>query len=192
MAAIKKVEKAEIIKGAFNILEEFGIEGLNARSLAKVLGCSTKPIYFQFENMEALKGELKTLAEQKYIEITNICRGKYDNDYISYGMAYVTFAREEKHLFRYLYLSGREDKTRLQIDDANYDDIIGAIKIRYSISEQQAKALHFDMAIYSYGLAVMVNTGFIELDDNEILKRLTVQGVSLKEYYVKNRAVQID
>lgn len=189
MAAIKKVEKSEIIKTAFEILRGRGIEELNARSLAKALGCSTKPIYFQFENMDELKGELKGLAEQKYVEITTAAKGKYDNDYISHGMAYVTFARDEKHLFRYLYLNGREEKTKKVIDDANYDEIIAAITARYHIDESIAKDFHFDMAIYSYGLAVMVNTGFIELEDNEISKRLTVQGLSLKEYYVNHRAM---
>lgn len=184
MAAIKKIEKKEIIKAAFEVLRGRGVGELNARGLAKTLGCSTKPIYFQFQNMEELKGELKALAEQKYIEITTLSKGKYDNDYISHGMAYVIFARDEKHLFRYLYLNGRDDKTKKVIDDANYDDIIQAIMARYHINESLAKDFHFDMAIFSYGLAVMVNTGFIELSDSEIAKRLMVQGLSLKEYYV--------
>lgn len=186
MAAVQKVDKQNIIKAAFEILRLQGFEQVSVRNVAKRLNCSTKPIYFQFENMAELKGELKKLAEEKYIEITSESKGKYRNDYISHGIAYIIFARDERHLFRYLYLKGREDKTRLQIDDANYDDIISAIISRYKITEDQAKAFHFDMAIYSYGLAVMVNTGFIELNEEELQNRLMVQGLCLKKHYVMN------
>lgn len=186
MAAVKKIEKQDIIKAAFEILRIDGFEQISVRNIARKLHCSTKPIYFQFENMGELKKELKSLSEKKYIEITEKSKEKFNNNYISHGMAYITFARDEKHLFRYLYLSGRDDKSKLQIDDANYEDIIKAVIIKYNISKEQAKAFHFDMAIYSYGLAVMVNTAFIELSDKKIEERLMTEGLSLKEYYVKN------
>lgn len=187
MAAVKKVEKQDIVKAAFEILRTEGFGQVSVRNVAKKLNCSTKPIYFQFENMLELKGELKTLAEKKYIEITAASKGKFNNDYVSHGMAYITFARDEKHLFRYLYLNGRDDKAKLQIDDVNYESIITAIIARYNITKEQATALHFDMAIYSYGLAVMVNTGFIELTDKMLEERLITEGISLRAYYTTNK-----
>ena len=51
------------------------------------------------------------------------------------------------------------------------------------MSEQQAKAFHADMSIYSYGLAMLLNTGELDLSDEEIEERLRVQFYALYAVY---------
>ena len=58
MPAAKKVSKDEIIDAAIGVLRDDGFAAINARSVAKKLGCSTQPIYFSFKNMEELKAAL--------------------------------------------------------------------------------------------------------------------------------------
>lgn len=55
MPAIKKISREEIIEAAVDVLREGGVDSINARSVAKKLGCSTQPIYLSFQNMEELK-----------------------------------------------------------------------------------------------------------------------------------------
>ena len=44
MPAAKKVSKDEIIDAAIDVLRDDGFAAINARSVAKKLGCSTQPI----------------------------------------------------------------------------------------------------------------------------------------------------
>lgn len=58
MPAVRKVSKEQIIDAAVEVLRDDGFSAINARSVAKKLGCSTQPIYFSFKNMDELKAAL--------------------------------------------------------------------------------------------------------------------------------------
>lgn len=58
MLAVRKVSKEQIIDAAVEVLRDDGFSAINARSVAKKLGCSTQPIYFSFKNMDELKAAL--------------------------------------------------------------------------------------------------------------------------------------
>lgn len=45
MPAAKRISKEAIIDAAAAVLRIGGFEAINARSVAKALGCSTQPIY---------------------------------------------------------------------------------------------------------------------------------------------------
>ena len=45
MPAIKKINKEDIINASVEIVRKEGITGLNARKIAKNLGCSTQPLH---------------------------------------------------------------------------------------------------------------------------------------------------
>ena len=62
MPAAKKISKDEIIDAAIEVLRDDGFAAINARSVAKKMGCSTQPIYFSFKNMEELKAALTDRA----------------------------------------------------------------------------------------------------------------------------------
>mgnify|MGYP004513027767 FL=1 len=58
MPAVRKVSKEQIIDAVVEVLRDDGFSAINARSVAKKLGCSTQPIYFSFKNMDELKAAL--------------------------------------------------------------------------------------------------------------------------------------
>lgn len=62
MAGVKKIQKNDITKCAFEILRDSGIEKVNARAIAKKLNCSVQPLFYQFKNMSELKDELLNYA----------------------------------------------------------------------------------------------------------------------------------
>ena len=45
MGAPKRITRETILQSAFTLLCKEGYEALNARSLARKMGCSTQPIY---------------------------------------------------------------------------------------------------------------------------------------------------
>ena len=62
MPAIKKVSREAIVDAAVEVLRDGGFSTVNARSVAKKLGCSTQPIYSSFQNMGELKAALRARA----------------------------------------------------------------------------------------------------------------------------------
>ena len=47
-----KIQRDDIIKVSIDIVRESGMDKINARSIAKILNCSTQPIYYHFPTIE--------------------------------------------------------------------------------------------------------------------------------------------
>ena len=169
MPAVKKVSREEIIDAAVDVLRDGGFSSINARSVAKKLGCSTQPIYLSFKNM----GELKAALSKRAIEMhTKHVRdslraheGNYSR-YSSYGMGFVKFAAEEKQLFRWLYLEGEQFGQYQK--DVLLSEIIEVIMDEFGYSEDVARRFHQDMIYFSYGLAILANTDHLDLTEAEL------------------------
>ena len=57
-----KVSKEEILSTAVNLVRNDGENALNARNIARSLGCSTQPRFSNFINMD----ELRAAVKEKY------------------------------------------------------------------------------------------------------------------------------
>ena len=190
MPAVKKVSRETIIDAAVEVLREGGAEAINARSVAKKLGCSTQPIYLSFRSMDELKVdmteraiELHTRHVREWLNILDADGSCYKehSHYSSFGIGFVKFAADEKYLFRWLYLDGVQPGQYR--NDVLLSDIIAAIVNEYGYTEELARKLHQDMAYYSYGLAIMANTGHLQLTDEEILAAFRREFTALTAFY---------
>lgn len=150
MPAAKRFSKDEIIDAAVEVLRDGGFSSVNARSVAKKLGCSTQPIYFSFANMDELKAALTERAVLMHTRrVRDSLRAHEGNDsrYSSYGMGFVKFAAEEKQLFRWLYLEGRQSGPYSA--DVLYSEVIGVVVDEFGYSEEVARRFHRDMLYFS-------------------------------------------
>jgi AcrR family transcriptional regulator len=64
-----KTPFGNILKTAFAIVREEGIENLNARNIARRLNSSTQPVFSFFENMAELKTAVFQMAERYHAAI---------------------------------------------------------------------------------------------------------------------------
>ena len=169
MPAVRKVSKEQIIDAAVDVLRDDGFSAINARSVAKKLGCSTQPIYFSFRNMEELKAALTERAIQMHTQRVRdsmrIHEGS-DSRYSSYGMGFVKFAAEEKQLFRWLYLEG--EQLGPYQNDVLTSEVISVITEEFGYEEDVARRLHQDMVYFTYGLAILANTDHLHLTEAEL------------------------
>ncbi|MCI8443518.1 MAG: hypothetical protein HFG27_13500 [Provencibacterium sp.] len=53
-----------MVEAAFALAREAGAENINARTVSQKLGCSTQPILYHFETMEALKRAVYQKADR--------------------------------------------------------------------------------------------------------------------------------
>ena len=186
MPANKKVSREAIIDAAVDVLRNGGFSAINARSVAKELGCSTQPIYLSFRNMDELKAALTQRAiEQHTQRVRDSLRAHEGSDsrYSSYGMGFVQFAAQEKHLFRWLYLE--DNQLGAYQDDILLPEVIGVIMEEFGYGEETARKFHRDMVYYSYGLAILANTDHLNLTEVELREAFRREFRALAAFYGK-------
>lgn len=155
----QRITKERILEKAFELAREQGYEAVNARSTAKQTGCSVQPIYSCYENMEDLMGELFFYTKQfhgRYIEEHADKRNFFE----SIGLCHVSFAKEEKYLFRLLFMSPYVEAKNFQelYDQFMVEGVEEEIQENLGISRQQARGLYQQMMIYTHGIASIIAT----------------------------------
>lgn len=186
MPAPKKIEKESIIDAALEVLRDGGFSAINARSVARKLGCSTQPIYVSFKSMEELKTALTERAVQMHTQrVRDSLHAHEGNDsrYSSYGMGFVKFAAEEKQLFRWLYLEGRQ--LGPYQNDVLMSEVIAVIVEEFGYSEDVARRFHQDMIYFSYGLAILANTDHLHLSEHALREAFRREFRALTAIYGK-------
>ncbi len=179
--------REDIAAAALEIVREQGIEGVNARAVAARLGCSTQPLFREFESMEQIKDEVARLAMELYAR--HIAEGA-EKEPISYkgtGLAYIDFARREPELFKFLFMQDRISHPVTEIEDPSMELVISTLMERIELSREQAKEFHLNMWVYVHGLAVMAATKYMSFNDEQLSDMLSAQFAAMKGLYeIKN------
>ena len=173
--------KEAIIEAAFTVTREQGWESVTARNIAKRLGSSTMPIYSSMGSMDEIQTEVKARAEQLLLDFQSRDYGG-DNP-MNMAMGYVTFARDERHLFRFLFdFQGERPATRRE-DTGNavpLDRMIAAGPVH--LADQVPTAMRdpriLKSWIFTHGLASMVSAGVLDLPDEKIRSLLLESGAA--------------
>jgi AcrR family transcriptional regulator len=178
-----KVTKEDIIETATLIVRERGAQAINARTVAAVLKCSTQPVFSNFATMDELKLAVVEKADKicsDYIH-REINKGEYP-EYKASGMAYIRFAKEEKELFKLLYMRDRTKETISQPSELN-DKMESVVQNNTGLSSEEVKLFHLEMWAYVHGIAAMVATGFVNLDWELVSRMLTDAYQGLRKQY---------
>ena len=103
-----KITKEDIIQSAVELVRANGEAALNVRAIAAALHCSTQPVFSNFATMSELREAVTMAAYECYLDFLKREEesGNYPQ-YKSFGMAYIRFAKEEKELFKLLYMRNR-------------------------------------------------------------------------------------
>jgi AcrR family transcriptional regulator len=168
----QKITKEMILEAAFKITRDEGFDSVNARSLAKMLGCSTQPVFSQYESMTDLKKELYEYLG-KYYDQYVLSRANGANFFREIGLAYIAFAKNESNLFQVLFMSewlglnGFSD----MFGEGNLG-VAAVVSKNLGISIETAKNLFMKIWIFTHGIASMLATKSIKLSDGEAEKML--------------------
>lgn len=173
--------REEIIQAALDLTAEKGVGALTARGLAQRLGSSAKPIFGLFANMEEVQQEVVKAANLRYQEYLrqDMSAGRYP-PYKASGMAYIRFAREQKELFKLLFMRDRTHEEKAAGDEL--EALLGLIQKNMGLSRDDAYRFHLEMWIYVHGIATMIATAYLEWDLDFISAALTdaYQGLRLR------------
>ena len=180
-----KITKEAIIAAAIALVRTNGADAINARTVAAILECSTQPIFSNFATMEELRlavvGEANKLCE-------NYIRREVESGifpaYKASGMAYIRFAKEEKELFKLLYMRDRSNESIPESSELE-DKMESLVRHNTGLDITEAKLFHLEMWACVHGIATMVATGFVELDPALISRMLTDVYQGMRMRYTK-------
>ena len=182
-----KIAKEDIIKASLDLIRESGETTLNARSIASALGCSTQPIFSNFSSMEELEEEVIKAAYALYLDFSQkeIRSEKYP-PYKAAGMAYIRFAKEEKELFKLLFMRDRTGEDTSESYD--FEETAQMIMKANGVDLETAKLMHLEMWACVHGIGAMLATSFLPLDWELISGMLTdvYQGIRARHLSKEN------
>ena len=167
------VTKESILAAALQLVRESGAAALNARAVAKRLDCSTQPIFSNYASMEELREDVLKAADERYQQY--LADGRKDPSYPPYkasGMAYIRFAKEERELFKLLFMRDRSGEI-IEEDREGIADLIQLIAANTGLSPDEAYLFHLEMWIYVHGIATMVATAYLDWDWEMISRLMT-------------------
>jgi hypothetical protein len=182
MPAKSKFSAEDIINAAFEIARNEGEENCSARAIAQKLKSSTMPIYSCLNSMR----ELEEAVLKKAIDVLIVYETKTRTGdvFLDMGIGYIMFAKNEKHLFRMLFLSekrsAREDakkRFRQYVLGALLDALSGFEPME-GFSQEQRMGLIDRMWIFCHGLAMLLNNSIIDdIDEKQVSEMLLDVGI---------------
>lgn len=183
-----RFDKQAIVQAGLNVVRRGGMEALNARAIARELGCSTQPLYRELRNMEELRGEVRAEAGALFGRRLAEWQTGQMPPYKEMGMAFLRFAHEEAALYRLLFLRDRSGEAYQEQEQVRgfagvNDAIYSAIMRANGYTLEQAKALHLQMFIFIQGLGGMIATRYVPYDEAFLSRALTDEYEALKALY---------
>jgi len=163
--------REQIIDAALELVREDGWNKVTTRAIAKKLGSSTMPIYSHVRSVEELEKEIRLKARQllKAYQLE-----KYsEHVLLNLAFGYVVFARDEKKLFRFLYLES-PNQLDLENGEGMRESFLAefgegseeGIALKELKSSGQEAVIQYTW-IFTHGLAMLVNAGTFGSNSNQ-------------------------
>ena len=116
-----------------------------------------------------------------------IQREKEKKEYPEYkasGMAYIKFAKEEKELFKLLYMRDRTGEHYPEKDDLT-NEMERHVHQNTGLDGAEKELFHLEMWAFVHGIATMFATNFLELEWSLVSQIVTDAYQGLKKRYEK-------
>jgi len=168
----KTFTKEEIVEAAFQVVRKQGRKKLSARAIAKELNSSTMPIYSTINSMKELEEEVG----QKFTELLlQYCLTPWTGNFlVDMSFGYVRFAKDEKELFRIMFLD--DEPSELTDYEKQKPVVFTTLAARLEeepdfkdLDEKQILHITQNMKIIIHGLACLINYGRLPDDSDEYI-----------------------
>lgn len=170
-----RISKEEIGRQAFELVRRQGIDALTAKSLARALNCSTQPIFWWFGTMQEVTDCVIRQAKNLFAEYVR--RSDADpHAFKAIGLNYIAFAKDEKELFKLLFMRRRADAADapdIVNSEENSPFILEAVRAESGLSEDDAKRVFRELWLFSHGIATMIATATADFGDRAIRQMLS-------------------
>jgi len=165
----------EVIKAAFELAVEGGINIISARKIADKLKSSTAPVYSTFESMDLLKTEVFKRAQKLMLDYAT--KPYTGSIFLNMGTGYALFARDYQKLYRSIFLDNEISEDMLQ----NFmNQLTGEMKkddMLQHLPEAEQLSVMDRMAIFTHGYAAFICAGYYkDVSRQDIIKAMYDMG----------------
>lgn len=176
MPPMIRFSRDAVLNAAYQLIRREGPAALNARAVAKELGGSTQPIFRLFSGMEELHKAVVELALQEWKDKLRIRMQDSAFPYLTIGMSFLLFARDEPELFKLLFMRDRVSDG--SCTDYNVDWGIPLIEDTVKVDVETARRLYERNWLFCYGLAVSIATKYIPCISECKMRQLLVESLN--------------
>ena len=189
-----KFTKNDILNAAYDVMKQNGIKHISARRIAEKFKGSTAPIYANFSTIDELKKEVIRMAEEKLNEY--LYRDYTGRELFDAAMGFIKFARDEKELFRAIFLDAAEgfsDLFNKTMNSLLKEEIVLKRFPKLSFTQAKDGIERLWVHLFGYATLVFVSTN-PENETNEVIED-KINGItdyfkevhSLKEMLMKHK-----
>lgn len=163
-----KYSKERIKDQAILFIDQYGIEALSARRLAKFLGSSTQPLFRIYENFDALVTDVLQTIDEKHNEF--LLQGTIEqSNFLNMGLNYVKYAVQHPNLFHALFMDRGNTRNSILafFEQEESESILIFLSEATGLVEEDAKLLFRDLFITAHGIACLLATKQVEYSEEE-------------------------
>lgn len=175
MSPTAKFTKDQIADCAYEIARTKGLDAVTSREVGLRLGCSTRPIFTTFKNMEEVWKEVRRMAQKQFAEFLSEALN-YSPIFKQCGMQVIRFAKAEPQLFKILFMKENTDGQSFRSILHEMGEVtsvcLKVIEKEYELTKDEAEILFDQMWIMTYGIAVMFVTKLCSFSEAEIAEML--------------------
>ena len=168
-----RITRDMVVDAALQVIREAGAEGLNARSVAAGLGCSTQPVMYHFQTVSELRRA--AFAKLDHLHTAYLTDVPPDRDpLLGIGLNYVRFAISEPNWFRFLFQSGLASEKSLpeMIESSELTEILSAMQAELGMSAERTKEVFLIIALFVHGYASIIANNSLEYDEAQVAVHL--------------------
>ena len=151
--------KDDVVRAAYNLVEECGLRSLTARAVANKLHSSTAPVYSNFNTMDELSRE--TLRKGKDLLLHYATTPHTDQVFLNMGIGVIKFARDHCNMYRALFLEGDTHKDIIEELRSSLLPVMDHDASLSALSAGQKEDLLQKMSIITHGIAAQVCVGLL-------------------------------
>ncbi len=168
MARKETITIDHITDTAFEMTREEGFASVTARKVALKAGCSTQPIFRVYKNMEELQGAVYLRAVEYFRSFSAGFPKRGIAPFSDLGMAYIAFARQERNLFRLLFVEDKKNGISMyELLNGDAGNVVREINMAKDMGCKEPGSLFMRMWIFIHGAACMTLSGDYDLTDSE-------------------------
>lgn len=170
-----------IIEAAINMVREQGPDCINARDLGAYMGCSSRPLFTAFRNMEELLTAVREEVSARFAERVRIARDTPSQGPAAKrtGMCIVQFAQEEPNLYKLIHWRGNKMTPLPELSKI----MTKQYQTDYQLSDDDAVAFFDHMMIFNLGLCSLITNGVRQFSHEEVERILRDQFSATLAYY---------
>lgn len=180
------IDTNDVLIAALSIVRKDGIESINARSVAKALNCSTKPLFRLYKNMDELKQALFCHMNKYCSDYLKAYSG-FNQDYIGVAWHYIKFAQIEPNIFKALFMNNAitQETISNMLIDKDIKGLLNEISVTEKISTSNAQVVYKRMWLLAHGMASLMatNKDLFQMEEVKSILSDTYQGIVMSVKY---------